>query len=139
MTKFWVMKTFKDWSNDFVDKREIGLDEEGVDLNYLDYELSDKPIGNDLILRRFDQFCKWAKVGDYVIVGIGQMTKFNMKIICKITGGYKFDEHNKPYRHKRDIEIIKCFDEPVEIKKWGQMQRFELIDIDDFMDTLRHI
>lgn len=139
MTKFWVMKTFKDWSNHFIEKREIGLDEDDIDLNFLNYNSGYKPIESDLILRSFDKFCKWSNRGDYVVVGIGKMTTFNMKIICKITGEYNFNEYNTPYRHKRGIEIIKCFEEPIELKKWRQIQRIDSIDIDDLMDALKYI
>lgn len=65
------MKTFKNWFNDFIDKKKIALNEEGVDLNYLNYKSDDKLIGNNLILRRFDQLGKWVKTVYYLIVGIG--------------------------------------------------------------------
>ncbi|WP_228550222.1 transposase [Salinibacillus xinjiangensis] len=34
-------------------------------------------LDNPRLVRRFDQYCKWAKIGDYVKVGIGQTTQFN--------------------------------------------------------------
>ncbi len=136
MTKYWTMKTFKGWADEFISKREIGLDEEGVDKNYLEYDASNPAIKNNRILRRFDQFCKWANVGDYVIVGIGQTTKFNAKLVGVITGDYLFDPTRQTYRHIRKIDVLKVYDEPVEIDKWGQVQRIELVDNNDFIETL---
>lgn len=136
MTKYWTMKTFKVWADEFISKGEIGLDEEGVDKSYFDYNSSNPAIENQRILRRFDQFCKWVNVGDYVIVGIGQTTKFNAKLVGVITGDYQFDLSRQTYRHIRKINILKVYDEPVEIEKWGQVQRIELVDNNDFIETL---
>jgi hypothetical protein len=93
MSNFWVMKTFKEWAKVFVNNNEIGLDEDGVDNKYTSYNIQQLPsvLDNPRLLRRFDQFCKWAKIGDYVIVGVGQTTQFNMRIIGRITGEYEFD------------------------------------------------
>lgn len=138
MPNYWAMKTFKDWANDFVNNSEIGIDEEGVDNDYTTYSIQNLPsvLSNPRLIRRFDQFCKWAKKGDYVIVGIGQTTQFNMRIIGRIIGDYEFDHQHKPYRHFRKIEIMKVFNEPIQIEKWGQVQRIELVDDNDFIDTL---
>jgi len=138
MSNFWAMKTFKDWANIFISNSEIGLDEEGVDDDYTTYDNQQlqSVLNNPRLIRRFDQFCKWAKIGDYVIVGIGPTTQFNMCIIGRITGEYKFDTQHKPYRHIRKIEIMKVFSNPVAIEKWGQVQRIELVDDNDFIDTL---
>lgn len=136
MTNYWAMKTFKEWANEFISKEEIGLDEEGVDKCYVDYDKNNPPINNKRLLRRFDQFCKWASVGDYVLVGIGQTTKFNAKLIGVIIGEYIFDASRQSYRHIRKIEILKVYDEPIEIEKWGQVQRIELVDNNDFIESL---
>ena len=136
MTNYWAMKTFKDWADEFISNGEIGLDEEGVDNNYLDYDKTNLPLENKRILRRFDQFCKWAAVGDYVLIGIGQTTKFNAKLVGVITSDYVFDSSRQLYRHIRKIGILKVYDQPVEIEKWGQVQRIELVDNNDFIETL---
>lgn len=136
MVNYWTMKTFKNWADEFITNEEIGIDEESINKNYLEYVKSKPPIDNKRILRRFDQFCKWANVGDYLIVGIGQMTKFNAKLVGVITGDYKFDASREPYRHIRKIRILKVYDEPVEIEKWSQVQRIELVDNNDFIETL---
>ncbi|KGR88056.1 hypothetical protein [Lysinibacillus odysseyi] len=136
MTNYWAMKTFKDWAEEFITRKEIGLDEEGVDADYLGYDKSSLPLDNTRILRRFDQFCKWASVGDYVLVGTGQTTKFNAKLVGVITGDYHFDASRQSYRHIRKIEVLKVYDEPVEIEKWGQIQRIELVGHQDFIETL---
>lgn len=138
MPNYWAMKTFKDWANIFVNNSEIGIDEEGVDNDYTTYNIQNLPsvLSNPRLIRRFDQFCKWAKIGDYVIVGIGQTTQFHMQIIGRITGKYEFDSQHNLYRHFRKIEIMKVFDTPIQIEKWGQVQRIELVDANDFIDTL---
>lgn len=138
MANYWAMKTFKEWANLFITNSEIGLDEEGVDKKYTDYALSQIPnvLSNPRIQRRFDQFCKWVKVGDYIIVGTGRTTKFNMKIIGRVVGEYEFDVNHGPYRHYHKIEIIRVFEKPVPVEKWDQMQRIELVDDNDFFDTL---
>ena len=130
------MKTFKNWADFFISNEEIGMDEECIDKNYSEHSKYNPPIDNERILRRFDQFCKWVKKGDYIIVGIGQTTKFNIKIIGRVLGDYEFDRNKTPYRHSRKIEIMKVLDEGIEIEKWSQVQRIELIDNNDFIDTL---
>jgi hypothetical protein len=138
MPNYWAMKTFKDWANAFQNISEIGIDEQGVDQDYTTYDIQNLPsiLSNPRLIRRFDQFCKWAKIGDYVIVGVGQTTQFNMQIIGRITGGYEFDSQHNLYRHFRSIEIMKIFNNPIPVEKWGQMQRVELVDDNDFIDTL---
>ncbi|WP_226536416.1 hypothetical protein [Fictibacillus halophilus] len=141
MSNFWVMKTYKEWAKVFVNNNEIGLDEDGVNNKYTSYNIQQLPsvLDNPRLLRRFDQFCKWAKIGDYVIVGVGQTTQFNMHIIGRIIGEYEFDNQHsqlRPYRHLRKIEIMKVFEEPIQVEKWGQVQRIELVDANDYIDTL---
>lgn len=138
MSNFWAMKTFKDWANTFVTNSEIGFDEDGVNRDYTSYNIQQLPtvLDNPRLVRRFDQFCKWVKIGDYVIVGVGQTTQFNVRIIGRVTGEYVFDSQHNPYRHYRKIEIMKVFNEPKLIEKWGQVQRIELVDDNDFIDTL---
>ncbi|WP_027408445.1 hypothetical protein [Anoxybacteroides tepidamans] len=135
MANYWVMKTFKDWADSFIHNSEIGMDEEGVNQNYNQYPHNQLPLNNERILRRFNQFCKWVQQGDYVIVGVGQTTAFKMKLIARITGDYYFDPNHRPYRHIRKVEIMKVFDEPINVEKWSQTQRIELIDDNDFIDT----
>lgn len=138
MPNYWAMKTFKDWASVFENRCEIGIDENGADSNYITDSRQNliSALSNPRLLRRFDQFCKWAEIGDYVIIGTGKTTQFNMQIIGKIKGEYEFDSQYKPYRHFRKIEIIKEFNEPIQIEKWGQVQRIEAIDANDFIDTL---
>lgn len=136
MANYWVMKTFKEWADSFIENSEIGLDEKGVDQNYNQYPHNQPPLDNVRILRRFNQFCKWAQQGDYVVVGVGQTTTFKMKLIARITGDYNFDPNHPLYRHIRKVEIMKVFDEPIDIEKWSQTQRIELIDDNDFIDSL---
>lgn len=34
------------------------------------------------------------------------------------------------------FEIMRVFEKPVPVEKWSQMQRIELVDDNDFVDTL---
>lgn len=137
MSTYWAMKTFENWANYFIQNSEFGIDEDGVDSDYRSYQQNNCPISNPRIERRFKQFCKWANIGDYVAIGIGQTTTFNIKLIGRIVSEYQFDQHktNAP-RHFRKIEIMRVFDPPISVEKWGQVQRMELIDHNDFLDTL---
>lgn len=76
MVNFWAMKTYKIWADVFIEESEIGMDEKGVDHNYTSYSTQQlsEILKNPRLIRRFDQFCKWAKMGDYVVVGVGQTT-----------------------------------------------------------------
>lgn len=141
MPNYWAMKTFKDWANAFQNNSEVGIDEQGVDQDYTTYNIQNLPsvLSNPRLIRRFDQFCKWAKIGDYVIVGVGKTTQFNIQIIGRITGGYEFDNQHNLYRHFRSIEIMKVFNDTIPVEKWGQVQRVELVDANDFIDTLAKV
>jgi hypothetical protein len=138
MSKFWVMKTFMEWADLFVVNGEIGIDEKDADKDWTGYTRGNLSacLTNPRIARRFDQFCKWMNVGDYLIVGVGQKIQFGMKTIGRISGPYRFDSSHQPYRHYRSIEVLRVFESPVPIDKWSQIQRIERVDLDDFIDTL---
>lgn len=55
-----------------------------------------------------------------------------MKLIGRVTGEYKFDGEHDHFRHIRNIDIMKTFDNPIAVEKWGQVQRIELVDDNDF-------
>jgi hypothetical protein len=59
-----------------------------------------------------------------------------MRLIGRITGEYEFDNKHKPYRHFCKIEIMKVFYEQILIDKWVQVQRMELVDDNDFIETI---
>ena len=71
--------------------------------------------------------------GSQVLKFINYIQLFN---IARIIGGYQFDSQHKPYRHFRQIEILKVFNTPISIDKWSQVQRLELVDDNDFIVTL---
>ena len=77
------MKTYLEWWDTFQGEEIIGIDQDGIDKNYLEY--SQNEIENlisdgltESIERNFKQFCCWMNSGDYVIIGTGQQTKFNI-------------------------------------------------------------
>lgn len=136
MASYWAMKTFKDWSSDFINQGEIGIDESEINKNFNNCTHTDLAGVKPSLVRKFNEFCKWMNVGDYVIIGEGQMVHFNIKIICRVTGDYMYDPMHQSYRHFRKIEVLKTFDEPVAIEKWKQVTRIERVDENDFIDTL---
>lgn len=137
MNNYWAMKTFSEWADIFIQQDIIGIDEEGVNADYRNYQQNNCPIKNPRIERRFKQFCKWLKIGDYVAVGIGQQTHFNLKMIARVISDYEFDSTIiKAPRHFRKIEILRLFPDPIAVEKWSQFQRLEFVDSNDFLDTL---
>ena len=137
MNNYWAMKTFGDWADIFIQQSIIGIDEEGVDDDYRNYQQNNCPITNPRVERRFKQFSKWLNIGDYVAVGVGQQTHFNLKMIARVISDYEFDASitNAP-RHFRKIEILRLFSDPIPVEKWSQFQRLEFVDNNDFLDTL---
>lgn len=100
MKKFWAMKTYQEWWGYFQNEHYIGIDEEGIDQNYLDLTfdqiqslINDPDIKfKDWTDRVFKEFCKWMQLDDYVIIGTGPMAEFNISGIVKIKSDYRFEE-----------------------------------------------
>jgi predicted Mrr-cat superfamily restriction endonuclease len=137
MNNYWAMKTYEEWANFFINHTEVGIDEDGVNDNYRSYQQDNCPITNPRIDRRFKQFCKWANIGDYVAVGIGQQGSFNLKLIGRIVSDYEFDASRVTGpRHFRKIEVLRVFTTPISIEKWSQLQRLDSLNHNDFLDTL---
>lgn len=141
MIRYWSMKVFQEWWDEFQTKKYIGIDEDGVDKSYL--TMNDKEI-NLLIEkgflygtkhRYFKQFCNYMNHNDLVIVGTGQTAKFNISGIVKIISDYDFDNKLKA-RHHREVNIIKVFDEPRPLSQFDRFARLEMIDENDFHDVV---
>jgi len=143
MKKYWVMKTYQEWWSSFQRAYFIGIDEEGVDLNYL--SLSPSEIEalladgsnnfNDYQNRVFKEFCKWMQADDFVIIGTGQTTTFNISGIVRITGSYRFDSSREP-RHVREVEVLKVLAPPRPMQQFIRTPRLELIDEADFHEAV---
>ncbi|ENM5907608.1 hypothetical protein L4D00_22855 [Photobacterium swingsii] len=140
MRRYWAMKTYKEWHSTFVEQKVIGIDQDGVDSDYLSLtedhinELIQSGI-SESIERNFRQFTKWMNPGDYVIIGTGQTTKFNISAIAKVTGEYYFDTEVSP-RHVRKVELVKVFKEPTPLQRFSRVARIELIDEIDFHESI---
>ncbi|MDY0361043.1 MAG: hypothetical protein RBR08_06305 [Desulforegulaceae bacterium] len=143
MKKYWVMKTFQDWWATFQQSSIIGIDENGVDQNYL--ELTRDEVDNlyddanlnfnDYQNRVFKEFCKWMQIDDFVIIGTGQTTAFNISGIVRVTGDYHFDSTIKP-RHIRSVELLRVFEAPLPMQRFIRTPRLELIDEEDFHEAI---
>ncbi len=143
MKKYWVMKTFQDWWLNFQRDNVIGIDEDGVEQDYLG--ISQNQIDqllqntnnnfNEYQNRVFKEFCKWMQNGDLVIIGTGQTTTFNISGIVRVTGNYRFDSNAVP-RHIRNVEILKVFPNPLSMLRFIRTPRLELIDEEDFHDAI---
>jgi len=143
MKKYWVMKTFQEWWINFQRDNVIGIDESGVDQDYLgisqnqiDQLLQDTNNNfNEYQNRVFKEFCKWMQTGDLVIIGTGQTTTFNISGIVRVVGNYRFDSSSEP-RHIRNVEILKVFQNPLSMLRFIRTPRLELIDEEDFHDAI---
>jgi hypothetical protein len=140
MRRYWAMKTFKEWHCTFLNKDIIGIDQDGVDANYL--SLSQAQITvliedglSEAIERNFRQFTKWMNVGDYILIGTGQTTKFNISAIAKVTENYDYNSNISP-RHFRCVEFVKVFSEPKPLQRFSRVARLELIDEIDFHESI---
>ena len=143
MKKYWVMKTFQEWWGSFQNTHFIGIDEEGIDSNYL--HLSQSEIEalladgsnnfNDYQNRVFKEFCKWMQVDDFIIIGTGQTTAFNISGIARVTSAYRFDSSYQP-RHIRNVELLKVIAPPRPMQQFIRTPRLELIDEADFHEAV---
>lgn len=143
MKKYWVMKAFQGWWASFQSEELIGIDESGVDGDYLG--LSNDEIGrllenqdnnfNDYQNRVFQQFCQWMQVDDFVLIGTGQTTTFNLSGIVRVSGSYKFRDNPEP-RHYRPVEILKVFERPRLMQRFIRTPRLERVDESDFHESI---
>lgn len=134
------MKTYLEWWDTFQGEEIIGIDQDGIDKNYLEY--SQNEIENlisdgltESIERNFKQFCCWMNSGDYVIIGTGQQTKFNISGICRVEDDYTFDLNFYP-RHIRKVKFLKIFNDPIPLQRFARVARLELIDEIDFQESI---
>lgn len=144
----WLMKTFKDWAHRFIIESNppyVAIDEPGVDQKYnLLTEVKRKKLFNDLdkttkgnrrwglIKRFFDQFYDEVNIGDLLVLGIGQTTKFHVFAIVKITGNadYVAEPDSGYSRHRRNVEVL-WQDEPFLVEEWGWANRLQKLDTED--------
>ncbi|KJS15753.1 MAG: hypothetical protein VR69_12105 [Peptococcaceae bacterium BRH_c4b] len=142
MRNYWVMKTFKDWWTIFVSSKIVGIDEDGIDDNYLtitngdlDYATTNLGI-NDEKDRFFRNFCKWMQIGDYIIIGTGKQTEFNVVGIVRVISDYIFDANAVP-RHYRSVEFLKTKDYPgIEMNRFKRASLIEHITEQDFVEAI---
>jgi hypothetical protein len=77
--------------------------------------------------------------GDLVIIGIGQLTTFNVAGIARVRlgedGSYHFDNNNEP-RHFRNIEMLAIPKEAHPMQRFSRTSRLELIDETDFYEAI---
>jgi hypothetical protein len=140
MKRYWAMKTYLKWWDTFQDGEIIGIDQNGIDKNFSNYsdEEIEKLLSKGLtesIERNFKQFCSYMNPGDYVIIGTGQQTKFNISGICKVEGEYIFDENYYP-RHIRKVKFVKFFKNAIPLQRFARVARLELIDEIDFQEAI---
>lgn len=144
----YLMKTFQEWAERFIDgdgDPYVALDEKGVDTNYgevteaerrkLFKQLEKKAETNrrwGLIKTFFDRFYFDMKVGDILVLGVGQVTKFNVYAIVRIKGEayYTGGSSSKESRHRRDVEVLWA-GEPFPVSEWGWARRIEVLDTKD--------
>ncbi|AIW84407.1 hypothetical protein bwei_1762 [Bacillus mycoides] len=143
----YLMKTYQEWAERFInnDQPFVALDEPGINLDYgklsnadktklfkeLD-ENADKKRRWGQIQTFFDRFYVKAMPQDIVVIGTGQMTKFNVSAIVRVTSdAYYIDSPDSwDSRHRRDVEVL-WSGEPFQVEKWGWARRLEVLDSTD--------
>ncbi len=134
MEKFWVFKTYRSMLEDFLPNKSIGIDRDGIDVEYTIYE--EKPSDDPNLLRSFDRFCKYMSKGDYIFLGVGDREAYSLKAICKVDGDYRFNMVDDVARHRRDIEVLKIFDEELPMDAWNDLKDIDLVDSREAMDYI---
>lgn len=154
--KFWLMKTYKDWAEQFIDVPEepfVAIDEEGTDEDYgkLREVQRDKLFENiaknssknrrwATIKRFYDEFYDEVEIGDVLILGVGQTTKFNVYAIVMIESDayYVHSQSSNDMRHRRKVKVI-WRDEPYNVSSWGWANRLAKMDtkerLEEFMEV----
>lgn len=130
--KFWAMKTYKSFLDYFIENKEIGIEEDGVDYSYI---IMEEKLDEKTVVK-FNRFCKYIEKNDYIFMGYGEQDKFRLKMICKIDGDYRFDMVDDVCRHKRPIEILKIFDEEISIGELCDVIAIENIESREAIDIL---
>ncbi|SED17833.1 hypothetical protein [Paenibacillus sp. GP183] len=145
MKNVWLMKTYKEWSERFLQGNFIAIDEKGVDQD--NYGNLTKPQRKALfealkakntsrryghIQRFFDQFYDEVLEDDVLVLGTGQTTKFLVTAIVRIKGTSYFypSPSEEDSRHRFEVEVLWAGD-PFEVPEWGWANRLEKMDTPD--------
>ncbi|HDR7248206.1 TPA: hypothetical protein QCX05_003219, partial [Bacillus pacificus] len=80
----------------------------------------------------FDRFYDKVIPHDIIVIGTGQMTKFNVFAIVRVTSDAYYVKSSDSWdsRHRRDVEIL-WHGEPFLVKEWGWARRLEALDTTD--------
>lgn len=142
MKTYWAMKTFLEWENFFQSNSYIGIDQEGVDKNFLEYStvevdelVEEEVFSSASIARNFRQFCRYMQVGDHVVVGTGAQGKFNVTLFVEIIGVYEYIPSNRKDQlpaHVRKVRVIKRLDNPVPYPELLRVPRLEVLHPEDW-------
>jgi hypothetical protein len=146
----WIMKTHKEWFNEFLvhnDSPYIAMDEPGFEVDYgklseqqrkqlvtdisaLYSPLSATPRRWGQIRRFFDQFYDELSINETVILGTGQRTKFFTSAIVRVKSNaiYNPTPLNGVFKHRRNIEVLWLNEQTVECHFWGWANRIEKLD-----------
>ena len=133
--KIWVMKTAKKYYKEMIKENVIMLGQKGFDDHYHSFteqqkkniiESTDSSVGR--VKGFFNRFVDEMSLGDLVIIGTGQVSKFNISEIARITGDYKF---NPNYRlsHYRDVEFY-GLDKNIPYHQWSWAKRVDEVKED---------
>ncbi len=140
----YLMKAYQEWADRFINNQKpfVALDENGIDLDYgklsnagksklfkdLD-ENAEKKRRWGQIQTFFNRFYDEIVPHDIIVIGTGQMTKFNVFAIVRVTSDAYYVESPDSWdsRHRRDVEIL-WRGEPFSVKEWGWARRLEVLD-----------
>jgi predicted Mrr-cat superfamily restriction endonuclease len=135
MMKIWIMKTAIKYYEEMIKEDAVMIDENGIDDYYHSYteqqikkiiESSGHSVGR--IKGFFERFVDEMSLGDLIIIGTGQASKFNVTEIARITGDYKFDTDYR-LRHYRSVEFY-GLDRKIPFDQWRWAKRLDEVGED---------
>lgn len=133
--KIWIMKTARKYYKRMLKENVVMIDEHGFDKRYDDYskkeiqsiiESSGHSVGR--VEGFFNRFVYEMSPGDLIIIGTGQVSKFNVSEIAKVKTKYDFNNKYK-LRHFREVEFY-GLDEDIPFNKWSWAKRLDEVGED---------
>jgi hypothetical protein len=143
MTQYWSMKTFVEWWGVFQRDNIVGIDQDGIDADYRTFsdvtiqQLLNNGTFTEYIDRTFREFAQWMQIGDFIIIGTGQVANFNLVGVANVTSDYRFDPTRQVGPgHIRDVQFRAMPSTPAPMQRFARTSRLELIHESDFHEAI---
>lgn len=133
--RIWIMKTAIKYYKEMLKENAVMIDQRGFDDYYHSYtkqqrkniiEDSGHSVGR--VEGFFNRFVDEMSLGDLIIIGTGQASKFSVSEIARVTGDYKFDSKYK-LRHYRNVEFF-GLDRNIPFDQWSWAKRVDEVGED---------